>query len=114
MRTIIAGSRSACCMQELEAAIKLCGWKPTVVLSGTAKGADTLGQIWAVKNRIPLERYPANWNANGRKAGMMRNKVMAANAEALIALWDGESPGTQNMMMEARKAGLRVFMVRSL
>lgn len=34
---------------------------------------------------------------------------MADRAEALIALWDGESRGTKHMIDLARRKGLRVF-----
>ena len=34
---------------------------------------------------------------------------MAENAEALIAVWDGMSRGTKNMIDTAKSLGLRVF-----
>ena len=42
----------------------------------------------------------------------MRNAVMADNADALIAYWDGISRGTKNMIDEARKRGLAVRIKR--
>jgi uncharacterized phage-like protein YoqJ len=42
--------------------------------------------------------YPANWRKYGKRAGHRRNQQMADNADALIALWDGESPGTRDMI----------------
>lgn len=111
MRTIIAGSRSEFPIprEYLESAIASCGWMPTVVISGTARGADALGEQWAQRNGIPVERFPADWNTYGRSAGHRRNAEMAARAEALIALWDGTSNGTKGMIDLAKKRGLRVF-----
>lgn len=37
---------------------------------------------------------------------------MADYADALIAIWDGESRGTANMIEEAEKRGLKVFVYR--
>lgn len=108
MRTIIAGSRNKTAMYHLTEALASCGWKPTVVLSGTARGADQLGEEWAKQNGIPVERYPANWDLHGKSAGFKRNSEMADKAEALIALWDGESRGTKHMIDIARRKGLRV------
>ena len=34
---------------------------------------------------------------------------MADNADALIAVWDGESRGTADMIKKARDRGLRVY-----
>lgn len=109
MRTIIAGSRGCTDMDHLLRAVQHCGWCPTVVLSGTARGADRLGEEWAEKNNVPIERYPANWEGQGKKAGIIRNAYMADRAEALIALWDGASRGTENMIQIAKHRGLRVY-----
>lgn len=108
MRTIIAGSRGITEYRELQRALVACGWRPTVVLSGTARGVDKLGEQWAFANAVPCELYPADWGAHGRRAGMLRNIRMAERAEALIALWDGVSRGTKQMIAVARARGLRV------
>jgi hypothetical protein len=34
---------------------------------------------------------------------------MVEYADALIALWDGQSRGTRNMIEEAQRRGLQVF-----
>jgi hypothetical protein len=90
-------------------ALSMCEWTPTVVISGTAPGADKLGEQWAKDNSIPVERYPADWNRYGLSAGYRRNEQMVDNAEALVALWDGKSRGTRHMIDIARKKGLKVF-----
>lgn len=108
MRTIIAGSRTILRMSVFEEALAECPIKPTTLLSGGAAGVDRLGEVWARWNNIPIERYPADWNKHGRVAGFLRNKIMAANAEALIAIWDGKSRGTEHMITEAIKKKLLV------
>lgn len=109
MRTIIAGSRGIIDPNCVDFAVANCGWYPTVVLSGTASGVDTLGERWAEQSGVPVERYPANWILHGKRAGPIRNSFMASKAEALIAIWDSQSRGTQHMIEEARQRGLRVF-----
>ena len=109
MRTIIAGSREGFALKDIYAAIAECSWSPTVVISGTARGVDTLGERWANENGIPVEKYPADWNTHGKSAGYKRNQLMAEKAEALIALWDGTSKGTGHMLEIARRAGLKIF-----
>lgn len=111
MRTIIAGSRENVTYQDLLNAIEECGWVPTVVISGTARGGDLLGERWGLENKVPIERFPAQWNINGkfdRAAGIKRNIKMAESAEALIAIWDGESKGTQHMIRVAMDKDLKV------
>lgn len=102
MRTIIAGSRGltdpALLDQAVLDALLFAGINPTVVLSGTAPGVDTLGEAWAAAQGLPAERYPAPWAQYPKTAGRMRNVQMSRRADALIAVWDGTSPGTRHMI----------------
>lgn len=108
MRTIIAGSRGCTEMRHLLAALRSCRWAPSVVISGTARGADLLGEEWARAHDVPIERFPADWNKYGKSAGYKRNEQMADAAQALIALWDGSSRGTKHMIDIAMRKGLSV------
>lgn len=112
MKCIIAGSRGITDPRALDAAMAAAaaaGIQPTVVLSGTARGVDRLGELWATARGLPIERFPADWQTLGKRAGFRRNEAMAAAALALVALWDGHSPGTRHMIETARRYGLRVF-----
>ena len=109
MRTIIAGSRTCSDIRELDRALGHCGWRPIVVLDGEARGADALGEAWATLSNVAVEPFPADWKRYGKSAGYRRNEEMAGRAEALVALWDGKSPGTKNMIDIAQRKGLRVF-----
>ena len=84
----------------------------TIVVSGGAPGVDTLGEQYADEMNIPVHVYEADWDKHGRAAGPIRNRKMAENAEALIALWDGKSKGTKNMIETATKKGLMVYVKR--
>lgn len=112
MRTIIAGSRTATNYDILPRAIAAMPWKPTVIISGSARGADVLGERWATENGIPLLRMPADWKTHGVRAGYLRNIEMAEKADALLALWDGKSPGTAHMIEIAKRKGLLVSVWR--
>lgn len=83
--------------------------KDITVISGCALGVDTFGIRWAEERGLPVMRYPADWDRYGKSAGPRRNSQMAVVADALVALWDGESPGTRHMIQEADKRGLRVY-----
>lgn len=108
MKTIIADSRTATDYQQLLAAIRTCPWQITEVISGCARGADSLGETWAESQKIPLMRYPADWNKFGRSAGAIRNIEMSRIAEALLALWDGKSAGTEHMINQMKRSGKSV------
>ena len=83
-----------------------------VVISGTARGADQMGEHYARERGFQLRRFPADWEQYGKSAGHIRNAKMADNADALIAFWDGESRGTKNMIDNARRKGLAVRVIQ--
>ena len=106
MKTIIAGSRSIDDYQfiewGMEKAIKD-GWEITSVISGKAKGVDTLGERWAKGRLLEVLPFPARWRKPGQTLfdpgqGKLRNVRMAMEADALILFWDGVSPGSKSMM----------------
>ncbi|WP_084212177.1 DUF2493 domain-containing protein [Geoalkalibacter subterraneus] len=109
VRVIIAGSRTCTDFQLVESAIAASGFVITRIISGGAKGVDQAGEQWARRNDIPIERFDPDWKRFGRGAGPMRNREMAQNADALIAIWDGKSKGTHNMIDLAKRQGLEVF-----
>lgn len=109
MKTIIAGSRTITDIQHVYDAVRDSGFEITEVVCGEARGMDILGRWWAEQNKIPMASFPARWRTEGRMAGYRRNQRMAAYAEALIAVWDGESVGTPHMIGVAFAAGLKVF-----
>lgn len=110
MLTIIAGSRMAR-EQHVLYALQKCPWTDqiTKVISGTARGSDRFGEMWAKRNGVEVLRMPAEWDMYGLAAGPRRNNEMAQNADSLIAVWDGVSAGTRNMISCAKKYGLKIM-----
>jgi hypothetical protein len=109
MRTIIAGSRDINRAEVVFRAIERACFYITEVVSGHSGGVDLSGEDWARRNGVPVKLFKADWGLYGRSAGPRRNLQMAKYADALIAVWDGESRGTQNMIKRAKEAGLRVY-----
>lgn len=85
----------------------------TEIICGEAKGVDILGSQWAKSKSIPVVSFPAEWDKHGKKAGPIRNKQMGDYADSLIAIWDGESFGTKNMIdiMKKMNKPHRVFIL---
>lgn len=109
MKTIVAGSREGVTFEDVVDAWNECPWQITCVVSGCASGVDSFGEEIAKKNNIPIDPYPADWTKYGKAAGPIRNKLMAENAEALLAIWDGQSKGTLDMIKTAQKMKLKVW-----
>lgn len=87
-----------------------------IIVSGTAKGADKLGEQYAKEKGYEIAYFPADWAANGKRAGYLRNQEMAKYAKeqghgALIAFWDEKSKGTKHMIDIAKKDNLHIRVV---
>jgi len=99
------------------------------IVSGTADGADKLGEQYRKERGYSLQEFPAPWNEiegkplhqigirkDGKKywkaAGHFRNAQMAEYADGLIAFWNGKSRGTQNMIELAKLQNIKVAVVR--
>jgi predicted Rossmann fold nucleotide-binding protein DprA/Smf involved in DNA uptake len=85
--------------------------QPSTIISGGARGADTLAKQYALENNLHMIEYKADWKQFGRAAGVIRNKTIIENSEHILAFWDGKSPGTKNSINYANKLGKPVTTV---
>lgn len=109
MKVIIAGSRTITDYKLVVKAAKESGFTITEVVCGAANGVDSLGERYAKENNIKLSYFYADWKSLGKAAGIKRNEQMAHYSDALIAIYDGKSPGTKHMINYAKKKKLRVY-----
>lgn len=112
MRVIIAGSRNIIdwALDHTLKAIIDSGWgnEITEVVCGEARGIDWCGKQWAIANEIPVKPFPYK-GKYGKAGGMIRNTEMSEYADALIAIWDGKSKGTLDMITKMRLLNKPVF-----
>jgi len=113
MRVIVAGSRGFNDYHKLKKKLDsiLKNQKDITIISGTANGADKLGERYAGENHHKLEEYPAMWDIFGKSAGYRRNEEMAKVANACIVFWDGKSKGTKHMIDLAKKHKLKLRII---
>jgi len=114
MKVIIAGSREFTCdlmTHIVDHAVRKSKFDINEVVSGTAKGVDTAGETWAFFKNIKITKFPADWKKHGKAAGPIRNGLMAEYADALIAIWDGQSSGTKHMIESMKKIGKPIYVL---
>ncbi len=80
----------------------------TGVVSGGARGADTLAARWATERGVPLTELKPDWDKHGKAAGFLRNKDIVEAADMVLAFWgngaDGQlSRGTQHSIGVAKR-----------
>lgn len=116
MKIIIAGTRTFDNKQLLFNIMNDIVWtlklQNPMVISGTAEGADKLGEEWAEERNFAISRFPPDWNKHGKAAGPIRNSQMADAADICVVFWDGKSKGTKNMIETALSKGLFVKVVK--
>ncbi len=107
-RCVIAGSRTfsdySALAKEMDASLsrQIKEGNAVTIISGTARGADLVGERYARDRGFQVERFPADWNRHGKVAGYRRNEEMAGVADAVVVFWDGYSLGTQHMITIAK------------
>ena len=103
MRLVIAGSRSFSDYNRAEAFINHCvaqlsPSEPLIILSGGCRGADRLGERYADKYCLCIERHLPQWQLYGKGAGPKRNRTMVDGCDAVVCFWDGKSRGTHSLI----------------
>ena len=96
MKIAIVGSRS---FQDYGLLLEtMARHKPSAIVSGGAKGADTLAERYAREIDVDCIVFKPDWKRYGRAAGPKRNKQLVEASDLIIAFWDGKSRGTKHMI----------------
>ena len=121
MRVLVCGGRDYDNREELYAGLDWidCSWEGpgtfgpiTVIISGHARGADSLAEQWAKDREVSLDIYPAEWDVYGKSAGFMRNQQMIDEGlpDLVVAFSGGK--GTMNMIKLSNQAYIPLYNVR--
>tara|TARA_R100001132_G_C3271943_1_gene94032 strand:+ start:1024 stop:1380 length:357 start_codon:yes stop_codon:yes gene_type:complete len=110
---IVAGSRDFVDYNLLEYKLDklLIDRSDVCIISGGARGADTLGERYAKEKSLDILIIKADWNRYGKSAGYKRNTVMAAQADGCVVFWDGISKGSKHMIDIAKEFKIPVRVV---
>src|ERR1041385_1222218 len=121
MKVIVSGSRWIQDYKIVADAIAESGFKPTLIIEGGQRsyagfsvakvvgGVDWLANQWAKAHGIDVHTEYALWDVHGKAAGPIRNRVMAEIGDVLVAIPEGKSRGTRNMILAMRLAGKPIF-----
>jgi hypothetical protein len=73
------------------------------IISGGAKGADSLARQYAEMLNIPIVEHLPEYAKHGRRAPLVRNELIIQGSDQVIAFWDGKSTGTMHSIGLAKK-----------
>lgn len=75
---------------------------PIKIVTGDARGVDSMACRWAIKRGISYTVWVANWKQYGRRAGILRNTDIIKTATHVLAFHRNNSPGTRDSIEKAR------------
>ncbi len=91
------------------------------IVSGNARGVDSVAERFAKKQGIDLAIFPANWEKHGNAAGPIRNEQMLDYGIMMADLMDvevrllaipfpgAEGGGTNHMIQKCKNEGMKIF-----
>jgi len=110
MRIAIVGSRK---FKALHLVVEFVNGLPedTVIVSGGAPGVDRTAAEAAEARGLKTLIFKPEWEKHGKVAGFIRNADIIANADEVVAFWDGKSHGTAHSMSLAKNAQKKLVVV---
>lgn len=109
MKVGVIGSRG---FKDYDLVVKtLSSMNITLIVSGGAMGADTLGERYAKENNIETKIFLPDWKTHGKAAGFLRNTDIINESDTIVAFWDGSSRGTADSIAKANKLNKPVIIV---
>lgn len=104
----IVGSRYYTNYDTIERIVDGLHLSPTCIVSGGARGVDTLAERYAQNRNIPCQVFTPDWKRFGKGAGIMRNTDIVASVNVIVAFPSKDSKGTFDTINKARKKGIIV------
>lgn len=84
----------------------------SLIVSGGAKGADSLGERLGEEFGISTLVFKPDWSKHGRGAGFVRNKQIIENSDIVFAFWDGKSKGTKHSIDISNSLNKKIFIIK--
>lgn len=107
MRILVCGGRDYNDMATMTKVLNI--FDPIGIVTGGAKGADTLAENWADKRDVPVSKYMADWGEYGKAAGFIRNKEMLLKEKPDLVIAFPGGKGTKHMIKTAKEHGYFVL-----
>ena len=84
----------------------------TEIVSGGAKGIDSIAASYARQHGIPLTEFLPDYQRYKRGAPLKRNQQIANYADEVLAFWDGQSRGTLFTVNLFKQQGKNVTVIQ--
>ena len=103
MNVAIVGGRDFDDYEQFKSSINGEKIKFNSIISGGARGVDTMAEKYAKEIGVPVKIYLPDWTKHGKAAGPIRNRQIIESADCVIAFWDEKSPDTRSSIAIAEE-----------
>lgn len=111
MKVAVVGSRDWPSVGVVNSVLDELPKEGLVLVSGGARGVDSMARNWAFKNNIPIIEYFPDWT-QGVRAGLARNTLIITDADLVLAFQYNNSRGTQDSINKACYMGIPVLVYK--
>jgi len=121
LKICVVGSRSIdqpeLVFKWIDQFIKDQGVGKVTIISGGAKGVDKLAKEYARIRALDFVEFVPYHQLDktvkfSKRHFFIRNKQMIANADKVLAIWDGVSSGTEHAISYAQKIGVPIMVIK--
>ncbi len=84
----------------------------TKLISGGAKGVDACAKCFATAHDLPIVEILPDYRRYGKGAPLKRNRQIIAQADLVLAFWDGLSHGTADVIRQCQRQGIPCRVIR--
>ena len=107
MKIAIAGSRT---IDNIDISLYI-PKNATLIISGGAKGIDTLAEEYADKQRISKLILRPRYDLYRKNAPLKRNNEIVDMCDKIIVFWDGKSKGTKHTIDYAKRINKEIEII---
>jgi hypothetical protein len=122
LKLAVIGSRSITERETFTAVLERAPWIPSnirtltpvdidlEVVTGGADGVDTMAEEWADEQGFSQTVFAPDWRdwSDGHPA-KVRNTQIIEYADVVVAIWNGESPGTRDSIDKTLDRGKPIY-----
>lgn len=108
MKVAVVGSREYPNLSDVRHYTRLLVSRGHEIVTGGARGVDAEAQRAAETMGAGVIVHAPDYESHGKRAPFERNTQIVAEADKVVAFWDGESRGTLDTIRKAVKAGKTV------
>ncbi len=82
-----------------------------VLVSGGAKGVDSIAEKYAEKNNLDIIVIKPNWKKYKRIAGLIRNREIIKIVDVILAFVDKPKGGTWEVIEKAKRKDISTYVI---